>query len=135
MNNMSIGSKLVQLRTEKQITQTELGKILGVGKTTISNYETGYSTPDAEMLKKIATSFNVSTDYILGLTDDLINTENPDKIDLGRMILNYVINKEQFDPNSDSYENLAELIAKIVANNEELLLKALDTTKQQEKKK
>ena len=72
---------------------------------------------------------------ILGLTDDLINTENPDKIDLGRMILNYVINKEQFDPNSDSYENLAELIAKIVANNEELLLKALDTTKQQEKKK
>ena len=51
------------------------------------------------------------------------------------MILNYVINKEQFDPNSDSYENLAELIAKIVANNEELLLKALDTTKQQEKKK
>ena len=75
------------------------------------------------------------TDYILGLTDDLINTENPDKIDLGRMILNYVINKEQFDPNSDSYENLAELIAKIVANNEELLLKALDTTKQQEKKK
>ncbi len=135
---MSIGSKLVQLRTEKQITQTELGKILGVGKTTISNYETGYSTPDAEMLKKIATYFNVSTDYILGLTDDLINTENtenPDKIDLGRMILNYVINKEQFDPNSDSYENLAELIAKIVANNEELLLKALDTTKQQEKKK
>ncbi|CAK7002877.1 helix-turn-helix transcriptional regulator [Tissierella sp.] len=75
MNNL--GDRIKELRTEKKVSQTVLGKHIGVGKTTISNYETGYSMPDNETLTKIANFFNVSTDYLLGRT----NIKNPaDKI-------------------------------------------------------
>ncbi|AWW28351.1 MULTISPECIES: helix-turn-helix domain-containing protein [unclassified Acetobacterium] len=61
--------RLKTLRQQKNINQAELGKILDVGKTTISNYETGYSVPDLETVVKLADYFNVSTDYLLGRTD------------------------------------------------------------------
>ena len=69
----SLGSKIKELREKKNCTQTELGKKVGVGKTTISNYETDYSTPDIETIGLIADFFNVSTDFLLG------RTENPDE--------------------------------------------------------
>ena len=43
---------LKNLRIRSSYTQQELGKILGVGKSTISMYETGARVPDYEMLKK-----------------------------------------------------------------------------------
>ncbi|UYO64378.1 helix-turn-helix transcriptional regulator [Acetobacterium wieringae] len=64
-----MGPKIKMLRQQKNINQEELGKIVGAGKTTISNYETGYSVPDFETLVKLADYFNVSTDYMLGRTD------------------------------------------------------------------
>lgn len=61
-------------RIKRGLNQTELATYLGIKKTTISNYETGYSSPDNENLKKIAQYFGVSTDYLLGLTDDPVYT-------------------------------------------------------------
>lgn len=61
-----ISKKIRQLRKEQGWTQKQLSEKLHVGKTTVSNYETGYSEPDIDMLKKIAKLFNVSVDYILG---------------------------------------------------------------------
>ncbi len=65
-----VGKRLRLLRVEKDLTQEELGKILGVGKTTISQYENETRKPDAEMLRRIARFFNVSVDYLLGLTSE-----------------------------------------------------------------
>ncbi|MEA4805136.1 helix-turn-helix transcriptional regulator [Acetobacterium wieringae] len=66
-----IGKRIKELRKSNKITQDELGFILGLsGKSAISNYENGYSTPDNDMLNKIADYFHVSTDYLLGRTDD-----------------------------------------------------------------
>lgn len=67
---MAIGKRIKLLRGNRGINQTELGEAIGVGKTTISNYETDYSSPDTETLSKIARFFNVSTDYLLCQTDD-----------------------------------------------------------------
>jgi transcriptional regulator with XRE-family HTH domain len=67
---MTTGKRIRLLRRSKGVTQTELGQAIGVGKTTISNYETGYSSPDTETLSKMAQYFNVSTDYLLCQTDD-----------------------------------------------------------------
>lgn len=64
-----IGERIRRLRREKDISQEQLGKMLNVGKTTISNYETGYSSPDNETLKKLAEIFDCTTDYLLGRTD------------------------------------------------------------------
>lgn len=65
-----VGKRLRLLRTERELTQEELGKVLGVGKTTISQYESEVRKPDADMLKRIAQFFDVSVDYLLGLTEE-----------------------------------------------------------------
>lgn len=66
---MSFAERLKELREEKELTQTELGKIFSLSKQTISSYENGGSTPGQETLKKIADFFNVSIDYLLGHTN------------------------------------------------------------------
>lgn len=60
------GNRLSSLRKERSLTQEELGKAIGLGKTTISNYETGYSTPDVDTILNLAKYFGVSTDFLLG---------------------------------------------------------------------
>lgn len=58
------------LRESRELTQSELGQVLRVSKQTISNYENGISAPDQETLGRLADYFGVSTDYLLGRTDD-----------------------------------------------------------------
>ena len=45
-----IGGKIRQYRKEKNLTQEELGKMIGTKKATISNYETGYRSPNQDVL-------------------------------------------------------------------------------------
>jgi len=66
---MTFSDRLKELRKEKNLTQEELAKILGISRSTIAGYETERKEPDYETLKKIADFFNVSTDYLLGRTD------------------------------------------------------------------
>ena len=49
-----IGKNIKYLRTQKNMTQDELAEKLFVTRQTVSNYETGRSRPDVEMLAKIA---------------------------------------------------------------------------------
>jgi len=63
----TLGMRLKKLRSEKGVTQEEMGKDLNIAKSTISQYENNVNTPDAEMLKKLATYFNTSVDFILGI--------------------------------------------------------------------
>lgn len=65
-----LGEKIAALRREQKLRQEDLSQLLGVSRQTISNYEKGVRDPDSEMLIKIAKFFNVSTDYLLDLTDD-----------------------------------------------------------------
>lgn len=75
-----IGSRIKTLRKSKSITQDELALALGLsGKSAVSNYENGYSTPDNEMLSALADYFHVSTDYLLGRTDDPLPVRDVDQ--------------------------------------------------------
>ncbi|MBW2672110.1 MAG: helix-turn-helix domain-containing protein [Deltaproteobacteria bacterium] len=65
---MNFGNRLRQLRKEKGLTQAELAKLLSIGESTISFYESGKRQPDYETLIRIADLFNVSVDYLLGRT-------------------------------------------------------------------
>lgn len=49
-----IGKNIRQLRTEKNLTQDDLAERLFVTRQTVSNYETGKSRPDIDMLERIA---------------------------------------------------------------------------------
>ncbi|PRX18098.1 transcriptional regulator with XRE-family HTH domain [Orenia metallireducens] len=70
--------RIRQLRKEHKLTQQQLADKIGVGRATIAGYETKGKEPGYDTLKKLAEIFNVSTDYLLGHTD---NRQNPnDKI-------------------------------------------------------
>lgn len=59
---------LKKLRKQSGISLKILGKALGVSESTVSLYENNKRQPDNDMLRKIADYFNVSTDYLLGLS-------------------------------------------------------------------
>lgn len=65
----TINKRIKQLRKEKDITQEQFGKIFGIVKSTVSLYESGKSTPDDDMKRKIAKYFDVSLDYLMGNSD------------------------------------------------------------------
>lgn len=64
------GKKLKALRTSRKISQKEFGKIFGLAESTIGMYERDERRPDFELLNKFADYFEVSTDYLLGRTDN-----------------------------------------------------------------
>lgn len=61
--------RIKELREENRLSQEELGKKIGLSSNTISTYERGYRQPTLDNLKKIAIILDVTTDYLLGLTD------------------------------------------------------------------
>lgn len=71
---MSIGQKIKELRLSDNMTQTEFGNKFGIVKSTVSLYESGKSTPNDEIKIKICEYFNVSMDYLLGITNSISPT-------------------------------------------------------------
>ena len=65
---MTFGKRLRDLRNERQLSQTELGKLFGLAGTTISQYESGLRFPDQKTLISICSYFDISSDYLLGLS-------------------------------------------------------------------
>lgn len=61
--------RLKELREERRLNQEGLALKLNVSQSTISAYEIGERTPDLETLIAIANFFNVSLDYLAGLSD------------------------------------------------------------------
>lgn len=70
MIKIRFNTRLKELRLENGITQKELANIIEVGRTTISEYESGKIVPKQEGLLKIANYFNVSVDYLTGVSDE-----------------------------------------------------------------
>lgn len=61
--------RLRTLREEKEIGQIAFAKALDVGKSTVSQWETGRSEPTLSNLVAIAEYFDVSLDYLAGRVD------------------------------------------------------------------
>ncbi len=59
------GEKLQCLRKRRNLTLTELGKILDVHNTFVSQIEKGRRVPNAEMIIKVADTFGVTTDQLM----------------------------------------------------------------------
>ena len=67
---IKFNTRLKELRLEKGQTQKELANAIEVGRTTISEYESGKIVPKQEGLLKIANHFNVSVDYLTGVSNE-----------------------------------------------------------------
>lgn len=60
-------AKIKKLRKQKHMTQQQLAERVGISKAMISAYETEMRYPSYDVLIKLAATFGVSTDYLLGL--------------------------------------------------------------------
>ena len=65
---MNAGNRLKQLREEKGLSQSEVAKIIGVGRTTYLKWENGENQPTRK-LDQLSKFFGVSIDYLLGKSD------------------------------------------------------------------
>ena len=68
---MTIGERLSKLRKEKGLSRVAFAEKIGIPQTTLRNYESDIREPGHNFLIQMAKEFNVSTDYLLGLTDTL----------------------------------------------------------------
>ncbi len=57
---------LSRARKVKGLTQEQVASYLGVHRTTYNRYEKGLRAPDLDTVSKLATLFDVSTDFLLG---------------------------------------------------------------------
>ena len=69
------GYRLKNLRQQHHLTQTQVANRLNLSKTSISGYENNVKTPSQDVLIKLAGLYRVSTDYLLGLDDEMISVE------------------------------------------------------------
>jgi len=99
---MNFASRLKELRTEKGLTQTELGELIGINYSTLSDYERGNKTdPYMSTLRTLADFFGVSMDYLIGES----NTKNNILIDRCQDIL-----KKLTDENIEKVYSYAEFL-------------------------
>lgn len=68
---MMISTKIRKLRMNFNLSQVELAKHLGVTKQCFSNWENDNILPSVDMLIKLSKFFNVSTDYLLDLSNQI----------------------------------------------------------------
>jgi len=61
--------RLSNLRHEKNLTLDDLANKIGTTKSTISRYENGMRQPKQDILEALANYFEVTTDYLLGRTN------------------------------------------------------------------
>lgn len=65
ITNEEIGNRIRELRKERGLTQEQLAELAEISVDFLSLVETGRNSMKAQILAKIATSLNISSDYIL----------------------------------------------------------------------
>ena len=62
--------RIKELRVEGHLTQAQVAKEMGVTASTVTRWELGIQEPDYSTLARLADFYKVTTDYLLGLTND-----------------------------------------------------------------
>ncbi len=63
-------NRLKELREDRDLSQTEVAKAIGISQRVYSNLETGFSTLHEDVLVSLAMFYNTSIDYLLYRTDE-----------------------------------------------------------------
>lgn len=75
---MNFSDRLKQLRKEKGYTQSVVASALNYGYTAISNYESGKNQPSIEDLIRLSELFQVTVDYLIGISNNKERETKPE---------------------------------------------------------
>ena len=114
--------RLTVLLDENNMTQTQLAKKIGTSNVTICRYLTCERIPRLDVVTKIASVFNISLDYLLGLSD---NKDIQISDEISDLNIELLISKlYSLNDNSHLSKNQIELIKKILLANKDFILSA-----------
>ena len=74
-----LSKRLRQLRIFSEKTQKQIADFLGITRQGYGSYENGITEPDIDTIQKLANYFNVTTDYLLGRSDEVFKPINDDE--------------------------------------------------------
>ena len=115
-----ISERIRYLRLKNNLTAKDLSIILGTSESAISLYENGKRKPSIELILKMADYFNVSTDFILGATENMADSEKIIDIDFSDVLENlivYINNQNTIRFDGQKLDNdLKEIFMKNVTN-------------------
>ena len=96
---MSIGERIISLRTAASLSQGQLADRMGVSRQAVSKWENDLSCPDITLLPQLARLFDVTTDELLGNTGHPETTLLPkeERKPIKDMILRVVVNSKDGD--------------------------------------
>lgn len=106
-------SRIKQLREKRGLIQEILAAELGITQQILSKYERDVTLIKVDILKKIATYFNVTTDYLLGVSDV--------KRDLQRQM--------KMNETLDEYYDLIEIYKDLDSYDKEMIWSIMQTVK------
>jgi transcriptional regulator with XRE-family HTH domain len=92
----TLGDRLKELRESRNLSQKESASRFGITNFQLSRYETGKANPDPDLIAKFAEHYEVTSDYLLGLS----GRKNPQKKPEGHFF---------YDLDNASQEDLDEL--------------------------
>ena len=109
MIKIKFNIRLKELRLEAGLTQKDLAKAIEVGRTTISEYESGKIVPKQEGLLKLANHFNVSVDYLTGVSNErATRKQNASDLDAMLNTIHHILLDEYDTPVTYEGEVLSE---------------------------
>lgn len=101
-----MGNRIKQLREKRGLTQETLATELEITQQQLSKYERNIASIKMESLKKVAAYFNVTTDYLLEISD--VKRDVVGAVEMGRTL--------------EQYYDLVELYRGLEQCNQEIVL-------------
>ena len=114
--------RLTVLLDENNMSQTQLAEKVGTTNVTVCRYINGERIPRIDVVSRIAAVFNVSLDYLLGISDN-VDTENLTKnqdLDIALLMKNLY----SLDNSTHLSKKQIEMIKKLLLANKDFILSA-----------
>lgn len=81
MNDYKFGNRIFELRTKLNLSQAELGAMVGVTNKAVSKWEMGKSKPTTDVIRKLAALFNMNVDELLSMKTEV------NKVDISKIVI------------------------------------------------
>lgn len=108
---MTLGERLTQARTAKQLTTQQVADQLGIARSTYTGYETEYREPDTKTLIRLAELYETSLDWMLtGKTGEDLPTLPPEEREFLTWVKNHLTGTFFYDFSKSSSNRKREMM-------------------------